>query len=145
LTRRRSETRRAAGRASPTACEGSGTHQLARRLLHLAYLGIIEPANRLWKGPQDLSLEGIGALEMAWHLGDLGSHEPVRWRGDVRFHVGDLPSAADDPACGEIHPRRRASDLDLLSAREPEAPLDQAVLEDDRDILELGIPEGSDA
>ena len=55
--------------------------------------------------------------------------------------VADDPAAADDAADRIVEPGAAAPDLDLLLAREPEAPVDETVLDDDEQVLERVVDE----
>src|SRR6185503_11928832 len=75
-------------------------------------------------------------------LDDLEPREPRERDPGIELVLADLPASPDDAAHGIVQPRRGAADLDFLSAREPEAGSDQAVLEHDEQVLELLVEEG---
>ena len=83
----------------------------------------VEHATREWEGSQC-------PLTRRRHH-DLRSGEKAGRNTGVHFVAADLPAAADDAAHRIVEPRTRAPDLDLLLARQPEAAVDQAVLEHD--------------
>ena len=74
---------------------------------------------------------------------NLFPHEPRSSKAQVDLIAVDLPAAADDAAGRQVEPRRAAADLDLLAVGQPPAILPQRVVEDDADVLELGIEIGA--
>src|SRR4029077_5308623 len=75
--------------------------------------------------------------------GDLVAGEPGLGQPEVEHIPVDFPPRPDDAAHRPVEPRRAASDLELLTIRQPVALLPEGVVELDAHILELRIEIGT--
>ena len=121
------------------ASERLSADQCARFLLHLFHILVSDRAHvgrqRIEHTPGERewllrALRGRGEH-------DFRSRKEAGRNPGVHLIAANLPASADDSAGGVIEPGAGAADLDLLSARQPEAAFDQCILENDRDILEI--------
>ena len=81
--------------------------------------------------------ERIGQSSRRRGHDDFRPAKKADWNSRVNLVAADFPSSTNDSACRVIEPGAGAANLDFLSARQPEASLDQRVFQHDGDVLEL--------